>query len=96
MTQSPEDFIRAQTIPGAPPIVPEITLQLATEVTPLWHMTEEAQRKVADDLAAIVPDDGYLVTGVKEPVVGLTEAFQPIVGRPGLYRRNPTYRAAAA
>jgi len=62
----------------------------------LWHMTEEAQRKVADDLAAIVPDDGYLVTGVKEPVVGLAEAFQPIVGRPGLYRRNPTYRAAAA
>ena len=62
----------------------------------LWHMTEDAQRKIADDLAAIVPDDGYLVTGVKEPVVGLAEAFHPIAGRPGLYRRNPTYRAAAA
>jgi chemotaxis protein methyltransferase CheR len=62
----------------------------------LWHMTEDAQRKIADDLAAIIPDDGYLVTGVKEPVVGLAEAFRPIAGRPGLYRRNPTYQAAAA
>jgi chemotaxis protein methyltransferase CheR len=62
----------------------------------LWHMTEDAQRKIADDLAAIIPDDGYLVTGAKEPIGGLAEAFQPIAGRPGLYRRNPTYRAAAA
>ena len=62
----------------------------------LWHMTEDAQRKVADDLAAILADDGYLVAGVKEPIIGLAEAFQPIAGRPGLYRRNPTYRAAAA
>jgi len=62
----------------------------------LWHMTEDAQRKVASDLAAIIPGDGYLVTGVNEPVVGLTEAFRPIAGRPGLYRRNPTLRAAAA
>jgi chemotaxis protein methyltransferase CheR len=62
----------------------------------LWHMTEDAQRKIADDLAAIVPDDGYLVTGMNEPVVGLAEAFQAVAGRPGLYRRNPAYRAAAA
>jgi chemotaxis protein methyltransferase CheR len=62
----------------------------------LWHMTEDAQRKVAADLAAIIPADGYLVTGVKEPVEGLAEAFQPVAGRPGLYRRNPAYRAAAA
>jgi chemotaxis protein methyltransferase CheR len=62
----------------------------------LWHMTEDAQRKIADDLAAIVPDDGYLVTGMNEPIVGLAEAFQAVAGRPGLYRRNPAYRAAAA
>jgi chemotaxis protein methyltransferase CheR len=62
----------------------------------LGHMTEDAQRKIADDLAAIVPDDGYLVTGIGEQVTGLAEAFQAVAGRPGLYRRNPAYRAAAA
>jgi len=34
------DFVRANAAPGAPPLVPEITLYLASEVTPLWHATE--------------------------------------------------------
>jgi predicted nicotinamide N-methyase len=36
-----EDFIRANTVLQAPPLVPEITLHLASEVMPLWHRTEE-------------------------------------------------------
>jgi predicted nicotinamide N-methyase len=35
------DFIRANTALIAPPLVPEITLHLATEVVPLWRKTEE-------------------------------------------------------
>jgi predicted nicotinamide N-methyase len=35
-----EDFIRASTAIEAPPLVPEIRLHLATELTPLWHATE--------------------------------------------------------
>ena len=62
----------------------------------LSHMTDEAQRKVIEDLTFILPDDGYLVLGLKEQVAGLNEAFQPVVGRPGLYRRNPQFHAAAA
>jgi chemotaxis protein methyltransferase CheR len=62
----------------------------------LGGMTEDAQRKVIDDLACVVPEDGYLVLGVKEQVAPMGHAFQPVVGRPGLYRRNPTYAAAAA
>jgi len=62
----------------------------------LCGMTEDAQRKVIDDLACIVPDDGYLVLGLKEQAVATGPAFQPVVGRPGLYRRNPTMAAAAA
>jgi chemotaxis protein methyltransferase CheR len=62
----------------------------------LSHMTEEAQRKVVEDLTFILPEDGVLVLGLKEQVAGLTEAFQPVVGRPGLYRPNPEFRAAAA
>lgn len=35
-----ETFIRANTEVGTPPLVPEIELHLASEVTPLWHATE--------------------------------------------------------
>jgi predicted nicotinamide N-methyase len=33
-------FIRAETAISTPPLVPEIRLHLASEVTPLWHATE--------------------------------------------------------
>jgi predicted nicotinamide N-methyase len=36
----PAAFVRTQTTLAAPPLVPEIRLHLATEVTPLWHATE--------------------------------------------------------
>jgi predicted nicotinamide N-methyase len=35
------DFIRANTTLVSPPLVPEIKLHLATEVVPLWQLTEE-------------------------------------------------------
>jgi len=34
------DFIRANTVPAAPPLLPDLTLQLATEITPIWQATE--------------------------------------------------------
>ncbi len=37
----PDGFIRANTTLVAPPLVPEIKLHLATEVVPLWRLTEE-------------------------------------------------------
>ena len=45
MTQGPPDadpaaFIQAQTVIAAPPLVPEIKLHLATEITPIWEATE--------------------------------------------------------
>jgi predicted nicotinamide N-methyase len=35
------DFVRANTALVSPPLVPEIKLHLATEVVPLWQLTEE-------------------------------------------------------
>jgi predicted nicotinamide N-methyase len=35
-----DQFIRAQTAAASPPLVPELTLHLATEITPLWQATE--------------------------------------------------------
>lgn len=34
------EFVRANTVVAAPPLVPEIRLHLATEITPLWQATE--------------------------------------------------------
>jgi predicted nicotinamide N-methyase len=40
MTDAHAAFVRANTAVAAPPLVPEISLHLATEVTPLWEATE--------------------------------------------------------
>lgn len=48
MTATPQDpaaFIRSQTVLVAPPLVPEIKLHLATEITPIWEATEETLAK---------------------------------------------------
>lgn len=37
---SERDFVRDHTTTASPPLVPEIRLHLATEVTPLWQATE--------------------------------------------------------
>jgi predicted nicotinamide N-methyase len=37
----PAVFIRRNTAIAAPPLVPEIRLHLATEITPIWQATEE-------------------------------------------------------
>ncbi len=41
-------FVIANTVVAGPPLVPEVKLHLATEVTPLWHATEKtlAQRQL--------------------------------------------------
>ncbi len=40
MLSEPAAFIRANTAIAAPPLVPELRLHLATEITPLWQATE--------------------------------------------------------
>jgi predicted nicotinamide N-methyase len=45
MTGSPRDFIRANTALHEPPLIPEIRLHLATEIVPIWQMTEEELEK---------------------------------------------------
>jgi predicted nicotinamide N-methyase len=36
----PEAFIRAETAPGRPALLPEIELHLASEITPIWQASE--------------------------------------------------------
>ena len=39
---NPAAFVRCNTAITAPPLVPEIRLHLATEITPIWQATEDA------------------------------------------------------
>jgi len=45
---TPEDFVRANTAVAHAPLVPEIALHLATEITPIWQATESwlAERNI--------------------------------------------------
>ena len=38
----PAQFVRANTEIARPPLVPEIALHLATEITPIWQATEDS------------------------------------------------------
>ena len=40
----PAEFVRRNTVIEAPPLLPEIRLHLASEVTPIWQATEESLR----------------------------------------------------
>lgn len=40
-TPDPVAFIRANTVLHEPPLIPEIRLHLASEIVPIWQMTEE-------------------------------------------------------
>lgn len=44
-TVDPAVFVRQNTAIAAPPLVPEIRLHLATEMTPIWQATEESLAK---------------------------------------------------
>ena len=37
---TPEEFVASQTVIARAPLVPEIALHLATEITPIWQATE--------------------------------------------------------
>ena len=61
----------------------------------LSGMEEPYRKRVLENLAAVLPRDGFLILGNGESAEGITEAFVPIGGRPGLYARNPAFKVAA-
>ncbi|MFO1013286.1 MAG: protein-glutamate O-methyltransferase CheR [Caulobacteraceae bacterium] len=60
----------------------------------LCNMTPPAQKLVLEALAEIAMPDGYLILGVKETCEA-TDAFLPVQDAPGVFARNPAFRAAA-
>ena len=73
---TPEEFVASQTVIARAPLVPEIALHLATEITPIWQATEAwlAEQNIeppfwafawpgGQALARAVLDDPKLVAG---------------------------------
>jgi chemotaxis protein methyltransferase CheR len=60
----------------------------------LIYFDQETKIGVFNRMARQVADEGYLVLGAAETVVGLTEAFKPVRERRGLYAPNLALRRA--
>lgn len=58
----------------------------------LIYFDQPCKIQVLERLAQHVPDDGFLVLGAAETVVGLTEAFKPMQEHRGLYLPNAALR----
>jgi chemotaxis protein methyltransferase CheR len=60
----------------------------------LSQLTPEARPRLLANLARAISPEGFLFLGEGETVTGLSDHFQPVAGRPGLFART-TVRAAA-
>ena len=61
----------------------------------LIYFDQETKIGVFERVARMMPDDSYLVLGAAETVVGLTDAFKPMIEKRGLYAPNAALRQAA-
>jgi chemotaxis protein methyltransferase CheR len=61
----------------------------------LIYFDQPTKTSVLNRLARQMPEDGYLLLGAAETVVGLTDAFKPMPDRRGLYVPNAAARSAA-
>ena len=61
----------------------------------LIYFDQSAKVDILERVAKQMSPDGYMVLGAAETVVGLTDAFRPVVGSRGLYQPNPEFAANA-
>lgn len=54
------------------------------------------RRRVLEDVASLLPADGYLFLGGTETVLGVTDAFEPIAECPGCFRPTGGRKARPA
>lgn len=58
----------------------------------LIYFDQATKTGVLNRIARQMPDDGFLILGAAETVVGLTDAFKPVIDRRGLYAPNAEAR----
>jgi len=54
----------------------------------LIYFDQATKSEILGRLAKSMPDDGFLVLGAAETVVGLTDAFKPVAGKRGLFQKK--------
>ena len=62
----------------------------------LIYFDQENKIAVLNRIARQMPEDGFLVLGAAETVIGLTEAFKPLADKRGLYALNGGAQNGAA
>ncbi|MEP1934177.1 MAG: protein-glutamate O-methyltransferase CheR [Roseibium sp.] len=60
----------------------------------LIYFDQPTKTEILGRIAKSLPDDGYLVLGAAETVVGLTDAFKPVPGKRGLFQKKQAVQAA--
>jgi chemotaxis protein methyltransferase CheR len=61
----------------------------------LIYFDQNSKTAILDRIARQVAEDGYLVLGAAETVIGLTNAFKPLADKRGLYVPNVSARQSA-
>ena len=51
----------------------------------LIYFDQATKRRILDDIARVLPPDGYLYLGGAETVLGVSEKFRPVQGLRGIY-----------
>lgn len=54
----------------------------------LIYFDQATKGQVLASIASVMPRDGYLFLGGAETVIGISDAFEPVPGHHGLYRRG--------
>ena len=62
----------------------------------LIYFDQETKIAVLNRIARQMPEDGFLVLGAAETVIGLTEAFKPLADKRGLYILNSQHSTRGA
>ncbi len=62
----------------------------------LIYFDQKTKQDILNRIAERMPPDGFLFLGAAETVLGLSNAFEPIAGKRGLYRRTQIAQAKVA
>ncbi len=62
----------------------------------LIYFDLETKKRVLEQIAGLLADDGYLFLGAAETVLGITDVFKPMTGMRGLYVKNQAIAKPAA
>ncbi len=60
----------------------------------LIYFDLETKKRVLEQIATLLPDDGCLFLGAAETVLGITDAFKPMPNMRGLYIKNPALQSS--